>query len=62
MDKEKKELSKLLKDFMKGKILKRSKRIGELAEKVAEQMCLRKDEDLDNWAENLSIDVSKLAD
>jgi hypothetical protein len=56
------ELHDLLSGFNKGISLSRPVELLQMAEKVAEQIKKKKEEDIDNWAEDLSRDLSKLSD
>jgi hypothetical protein len=58
----KSELNYLLNGFNKGIPLSRPVELLEMAEKVANQIEKRKEEDIDIWAEELSKDLSKLSD
>lgn len=59
---DKKLINKLLQDFQQGHTLRRSNAMNRLAKRIAEQMADRKKENIYEWAENLSKDVSKLDD
>ena len=52
------ELYDLLKEFNKGVSLSRPVELLEMAEKVANQIEKRKEEDIDNWAEGLSKEMT----
>jgi len=58
----KSELNYLLNGLNKGIPLSRPVELLEMAEKVANQIEKRKEEDIDNWAEKFSKDLSKLSD
>lgn len=56
------ELNHLLSGFNNGIPLSKPVELLQMAEKVANQIEQRKEEDIDNWAEELSKDLSKLSD
>lgn len=56
------ELNHLLSGFNNGIPLSRPVELLQMAEKVANQIEQRKEEDIDNWAEELSKELSKLSD
>lgn len=56
------ELNDLLSGFNNGIPLLRPAELLQMAERVANQIEQRKEDDIDNWAEELSKDLSKLSD
>lgn len=56
------ELNDLLSEFKSGTPLQRPPELLKMAEEVANQIGKKKEDDIDNWAEELSKNLSKLSD